>query len=543
MGCLKMAAEIPWPHWSYPRREHFEMYPIGIPRFDPFPKASEICHGDCPIKLLHILLSGASPYNYGRDRIGIGELFHKAVIRLKRLLQYNYESVWFGNTIQTERRLLREVRQIIAELTREYEGENLFNSLFSLMRQYIRNQIENGGFDGISSKEILFEVTVVNPRMRIPSAPRPYPILCRIDEINLTDRILIERFSGRNVPNYKFVQAAINFFALSTLSHGNIRSLLGDLNDWRIVIETPYETLDVDINDDIIEVIKRGYYWYRVIFRPHRADPRRGIGYVYDNGLCNPPNYYSDCPFFRTYCFTRRLSFQLGRSIRRRFSERRRLIFYDLVWDYHLYLYKATCDDENLRAETYIEGRVIDVSQQEETNSLRVVIEASLDEANIALKKAKLVKSFIQLIYNPWTFYFGPRINGILSSVERGRNNLYLHINVSREYVHDPEQIRRLEHIRIYRGDEMHESVFVYKEATSHVLKRRQYSLYRLTKMGAESVERYQNRYFLRLLDAIYGGGNLLTRGNIDEKRRLFENRIRQFRQYLVSIRRRERDE
>jgi len=133
----------------------------------------------------------------------------------------------------------------------QHQGSDVSNDLWRLyVEPWITRNLQNGDLQRLSSDtRIFFELTVANSRIPFPidNGIRNYPLMGRIDEIDLTNRRIIERTirgesSDTNPPLLKDYQVWLLWKILCSLRREQLPSDWANINfrDFELIVETPY---------------------------------------------------------------------------------------------------------------------------------------------------------------------------------------------------------------------------------------------------------------------------------------------------------------
>jgi hypothetical protein len=210
-----------------------------------------------------------------------------------------------------------------------------------LVAPYARSRIESGTFRGIVGHALLPEVTVGNWQVEVPrrSGHCTYPIEARVDEIDLTDGVAIERTTLplNQAVLYKDVQLAVAAVILRSLPAAGIPT------DWqavrrvrRFILEAPDGSVEVTPNNDHFEAIHEAAAIIRDI-----AASALGERPVRDLAQCSPVNPHDVCNHPYLACFYKVPAFYQSRAaINREVRALCRAQLYELLWQRDLGKYR-----------------------------------------------------------------------------------------------------------------------------------------------------------------------------------------------------------
>lgn len=338
-----MSARVP-VSWKRPQKNWLEpggIYPSGEPPFDPFPTVSDIIAANfCPVAILHRLLHGIdrNPALVVPREIayveGAGDLYHRFIAYLK-------SSVMSGrlhnlNSGIIRREFLRFGREItgLEEVWRRY------------LEPWTNRKLEE--LNSITREErILFEVTVADlyVPLHYEGSRYTYPLLGRIDEIDLNRRLIIERTTeggpnDESPPEWDERQLWLLWKTLSSIGPSRYPEELKSVNfnDFRLMVETPFQEFDIDKqNPRFEEEAHDAYAWIRDLTRQSRS-----MIEAYRNRRCDrEPGI--ECSFMYRYsgCRRRLFTYPLARPrMQRELRDLYRSLLWELMWNYDLFQYK-----------------------------------------------------------------------------------------------------------------------------------------------------------------------------------------------------------
>jgi hypothetical protein len=469
-----------------------------------------------------ILLCGVNPirYNYGDvGPQGVGELYHRTVslVRQRVIESPSLQDRLRSGELRAIELLQEEAQRILAGLTPD---ENIRRTIRGLLSAYIERKVMEGEFQRLPAQMLMFEVTVVNPYTRFGNFTREsYPLRCRIDEINITEGKIIERFSGREIPFWKPFQAWLNLQVIKTLDPSRlpipreisafIRSVID--RPLRVFVETPYN--DLEVTQDFTDEALRAYRWYREAFSP---TTRRGRFILLEKRRCGwPPE--GECACVRVYGVRRRLSYPSGIALHRlrayAIAE-----LYDRVWNQHYLIYELSRGtyEEKLDRGLLWQGVVSHLNL--ESHSLGVTISESV--RGVGVRPSDLVS------VTRFSYCFGPRALCIVRDVERqeGFTNIELQIIDSSPSAFSPGDLGTP--ISVFR--EQQTSLVLFRETAERVSRRRQRVIDRCSRMGTNSADEFMRSNCLKLLQLVFGLPDTVREGPLplDIRRRRAYERI-----------------
>lgn len=243
----------PLPRWRYPRNEVLknQVFASGRPPFAPFPTVTNLVNANlCPVALYHDLIHGIENALVRGDVRTVkrrGELFHNFVAYLKLSIK--------NGDFELRGDIPSQVSSIQNMFFRFSQSQGFqiseSNDIWRLyVRPWVERKLENGEFQSITSNsQIFFEISVANSQVPFPleSGVRNYPLRGRVDEIDLTQRRIIERTirGGRedDVPPFlKDYQIWLLWKIICSLREENLPNEWRGIRfeDFELVVETPY---------------------------------------------------------------------------------------------------------------------------------------------------------------------------------------------------------------------------------------------------------------------------------------------------------------
>jgi len=213
-----------------------------------------------------------------------------------------------------------------------------------LVAPYVRTRLETGALRGIIGHALLPEVTIGNWQVEVPlgSGKPTYPIEARVDEIDLTAGVAIERTTMplNQAVLYKDVQLVAAALILRSLPAAGIPGEWAPVRTVRrFILEAPDGSVEITANTQQYDAIHEAAAIIRDVVASHLAERP-----VRDLGQCTPVNRHDVCshPYFG--CFYRvPASPQSRATIGREVRTLCRAQLYELMWQrdlgkYRLYL-------------------------------------------------------------------------------------------------------------------------------------------------------------------------------------------------------------
>ena len=469
--------------WRRPRRNQLSIFPQGPPPFDPFPEATTVSHGDCPIKILFKYLESkrARGVSLATPILG-GDLFHRAVALAKSIIWNSRCNISNANVVQ----------QVLQVLHQTYQVEStILNNIGNRLRNYLTRK--RWQINAQYGNEVLFECSIVNPYTEMTLTGETYPIVGRIDEIDFDQRIIVERCGVDPPPLYKQVQALIYHRALTSLLTKHRRMLPPQLRsmlrgNWRVIIETPLNDIPVNLANVQLEyIIWSGLHYVREIVHPSS----RGWGVFFINRSCNPPVWNRNCEYFGLCIASlRRLQYPVARAyLRPRVLNMLRLLLYESIWGWDRYLYALSMyNPHQLLQLDYREPYALGTIRNIQGNQLQIEIDQAFRCLIERIRDART----IYLVPEPYGFVLGPRLQCRIVSISRPGNitvNVLAPLNIP------------LPQCQVLLTASQRTFITQTPPISKIVLEKRRRAISRLRLIGTSDFSEYQRRGALRLID------------------------------------------
>jgi hypothetical protein len=323
-----------------------ERFSRDTPPFDPFPDVTQVTKGYCPVAISHDLLWGRT-YLGRRDSWiegqQLGEQYH-------RLISTFRTDVATGR-LRTNHLRDRQIADGLAQghfddyAERHKVAQADADVLRDVFRRYVTRKWADGELHQLPGEHLLTEVDVANPRCQFQfgETQRHYPLRGRVDELNLSRRLLIERTLEKDPlnpdepPRYKFWQAWLYAQLILTLEDFRRPSSLGSL--WEgpldVVVETPDRDYEVVADERFSEIVSSAYYWIQ------RISGGASQTAAYNEAACSPENRDDSCTHCNVDCFTTPIRYPADRDTLRRLCGRyARAFLNERIWDYDLWFYR-----------------------------------------------------------------------------------------------------------------------------------------------------------------------------------------------------------
>ena len=471
------------------------VFPSGRPPFAPFPTITNLVNANlCPRAILHDLLHGIDDAlipQYGKEKQR-GDSFHKFIAYLKLSLRNSNLSIT-GLDLQTQQGRIRFLFFSFAQSQGFFTNES--NDLWrNYVESWVRRKLQNGELTRISpDDQFFFEISVANHRVpfQLGNGIRHYPLRGRIDEIDFTNRRIIERTikgvsSDNTPPILKDYQVWLLARLLCSLQMNQMPSPWGGIRfqDFSLIVETPFRDFVIPFeNSNYIMDTHYAYAWINDVSLSESPGVYRE---VHENAMCSLENLHRECRHSLTNinkCF--RSPYLYPKSspiIRQTFQPWFRLLFWDQIWKRHLWEYRLLMlnPEELIKRGLILQARVASSTKRNqlqievigrETNSIR-----GYDRCTIVL-------------YG--TLFCGLRFN---ANIATRRNRIVVELTEDSPNILSPEVL--------LLPSENNPPIM--KEPL--ILERRMQSeLFWLKYIGTNTLEKAQQRSVIQLLEAVFG--------------------------------------
>jgi len=495
--------------WRHPRfkrsddRSIISTFPSGRPPFASFPTVTHLLNANlCPVAILHDLIHGVEDALLTGRHYPLkkrGELFHKFIAYLKLSLKNG--SFELRDDIPSQLRVIRSRFNHFSQNPDFSLSLDASNDIWRLhVEHWITRKLQNGELQQISSNnQAFFELTVANSHIPFPinSGIRNYPLRGRIDEIDLTNRRIIERTirgesSDTNPPLLKDYQVWLLWKILCSLREEQLPPDWTNINfqDFELIVETPYKDFPISSNP---------------------TNPRDGHTYVMDthyayawiNDICFDPRVHREagehrcapenpdrpeCGHLWINCLRHNYLFPRSRhEIRRTFAPWCRFLLWEQIWKgiwYYQILMLSRQDLLNL-------GMVIEtqiISSQNNQMELEVV------EQDV-----NTLRGYDSCTIIPYgTTFCGLKLNARLTRTDE--NRIFLELD-------NKLQAQSKEALLFLSPDT---PFTIVKEEPLIFLDRQiQSSLFGLEHIGTDDEDRARRRSLIQLLEAVFGSRTL----------------------------------
>lgn len=347
MSCRPLNYPFPIQRWRQPSPEVLagQRTTGGRPNFDPFLTATMLWQAHmCPVTAIHNLLHGQevrprvrSPHRRPR-RFLSGKDWHRYIAHLRLKISSKRLDLPddLGHALQVIKHDFEEWarnKQILDKDQAEIWDENV--------EPYVMTRLRTGQLAEIVGHALLPEVTIGTARVELPlnKGIRTYPIEARIDELDLTTGVVIERTSlplDMAIP-YKAVQLAIISAILHSLPAAGIpEEWVAVSRVGQFLLETPTHVIPVNPTSQLFDTIHEAAAIIRDVAASEMAEwPVYQLAqctYLEPHNICSHPHYN---------CF---YSPSVYPQSRRVLSRETRILcraeMYELLWQRDLNLYR-----------------------------------------------------------------------------------------------------------------------------------------------------------------------------------------------------------
>jgi len=367
----------PRVRWLTPRESILTEteFKSGHPPFSPFPTVTNVINAAlCPYASVHDLFYGINDARYGAEKLGVGTLFQEFIAYLKISLidgeclpgqeWYFYDKFDWGDEVKDACRPYIEywLRRKRGELSRLTEDTKIF-----------------------------FEVYVANDKIEV--AGYNYPLTGRIDELDITNKKIIERTilgneNDTQPPPLKDFQVWLLWKILQSIPYEDLPEIVRDENfeEYELVVETPYNDFIIDKNDPRFEnQAKDAYYW---IYNLSRYSGR-AIAEAWRNRRCTYENRSPICTLVDRSCYTARRQFPRGREIlHSNIRHLYRALWNEQMWTHHLFMWQMMrLDPSKLSGWKILQGEIDEIQKEGDNLKLRLAFQNKEDPKVILEKR------------------------------------------------------------------------------------------------------------------------------------------------------------
>ncbi len=356
--------------WKYPTSEILmnRTFASDKPPFAPFPTVTNLMNASlCPVAIYHDLLHGQDNALVGGwDSAKRGDLFSGFVSHVKYSMKSGLIALK-GDRQNNRGQLLTLFSNYAHE--QNFPDKATADLWKAFISPWIERKLNSGELHGITSKtQLFFEVTLANARIPFPfeQGVRNYPLTGRVDEIDITNKRIIERTikghpDSESPPRLKDYQVWLYKKILCSLSENQkpIQWKNVDFTDFELRVETPFADYSIEENPQFLEDTHSAYAWISDI---STSESRGAFREVFQNQACAPESPNEDCAFPFITCFHKRYSYPKAKpEMRQIIQPWFKMLLWEQMWSGHLWRYKALMleRDELLKQGIILESKII----------------------------------------------------------------------------------------------------------------------------------------------------------------------------------------
>lgn len=502
--------------WRWPRRDYLleREYRRGVPPFDRFPSVQDVVDAVlCPVAIVHKFYHGFRGALGGArgDGENIGALFHEFIALLKTDIALGRRSpdqawdLFYG--FCSERGVSEESERNL----REYVSYWLRRKRRSLDELWNRRP------------RIFFEIHVASIRVTFEVRGRRtrYPIHGRIDELDVTNKRIVERTirgneSAENPPFLKDFQLWLLWKIITSIDRNTIPEIWRGENfeEYELFVETPYRDFRVEKDQPLFEEwAKDALTWISDISRSTRTILEAWRNRGHHNRPCRFGDTIEECSMAYIACY----------RVQRRYPERRaalsasfrslyRALFNEQLWSHDLLLYQLTIMEQdpqlgNELRRLLMGRKIFPVEIERDLGGGRFILRVSNNDLRRTLHEILQDENFeFDIIFG--SFCMGIRRRAFLdfreSNLDEGRVVVRVIPNI---------EISDTENAYLVRGG------LLLREDPWFLKRVVQRALYRLEKWGLDREDRAQRHTTIRLIDTIFGPETLRARRFEEDER------------------------
>jgi len=466
------------------------VFAANKPSFAPFPTVTNLMNASlCPVAIFHELIHGQDNALTGSYVIGKrGDLFDGFISHLK------YSLMKESLSLKGDGPFMKGQVRTLFEKYAHLQGFQV-NATVDLWKAYINpwveRKLDNNELQEISkTNQRFFEISLANPKIPFPldEGYRNYPLSGRVDEIDITNKRIIERTikgdeDSETPPRLKDYQVWLYKQILCSLSESQRPPQWKDVDftDFEIRVETPFKDYIVDNNPQFIEDTHSAYAWISDI---STSESHGTFREVFQNQACAPENPSEDCSYPFITCFHKRYAYPRARpEIRQAFQPWFRMLLWEQIWAGHLWRYRALMLD---REELINQCIILDTRIVGSDNG---TIELELPD-----KSASMMRGYDYCTIIPFgTMFCGLNLSARL--VKTQGHSVFLNVRNRKADLTDSALLLV-----------SHDGVApVISEPPSFLQRKTQSSLFWLKNSGTELPEKASKESTYQLMEAIFG--------------------------------------
>ena len=480
------------PRWTRPNKQYLdETFPSGKPSFDQFPTVTELTYAyHCPLAIYHHLHhseDGAFTRWGTPGGWKAGDTFHKFIERLKTMVIER--KISFGDTRPQDK--LGHIWSEFRNFGKRLDKPDI------IWQEYLKPWIDRKLYElnEISPQtQTYFEITAAWNRVRFETEDggfRTYPLIGRIDEIDLDRKIIIER-TIKSAVSPKDYQLWLLWKVLCSIEKTKYPNKWKnvDFRKFELIVETPHNDFTVEKNNPSFERATHDCYaWIHDL----TFDPKT-IWDAYEERACTYEDRKTDCGL-SWMCYAHKQRFPASRAeMRRQFKKLYRSLLWEKMWTSDFYQYKfATFSEEELNERRLLcKGSVIPQSKKGKTFQVKI---HSSQSGPIRVKGSHYENRFLVVLGN---LTIGRRYNAILKM----ENENIFSVTPAQTGWGFPFTDETI--IATVGTD-----FFVFEEHPTHLITRLQQDMHRLEFRGTKSQTKAENDSKIQLLECVFGTRNI----------------------------------
>jgi hypothetical protein len=344
------------------------------------------------------------------------------------------------------------------------------------------------------STRVYFEVSVANPRLSLEfdTGTRTYPLRGRVDEIDLTNKRIIERTikaeGHERPPLLKDYQVWLLSRILRSLGSDQLPKGWDalDFSEFQLVVESPFDDFVIEDSPQYLKDTHMAYAWINDIAL---SESQNMFTEVHENARCVPANPEGACfhPFVN--CWQRRYDLPRSRpEMRQTFHPWYRLLLWEQIWSGNLWQYQLLMlgNDDLLTMGIVLRTKVL-------------AIDDDVFKIRVSRGAASPIRGLEHCTIIPFgTVYCGLRVKTTVKKAEDDTLDLQARNSLGRM------QLPHVSDDALIISSEDSESPIM-SEPPTFLQHRTQSSLFKLKGIGTDSPEKAKERSVIQILEAIFG--------------------------------------
>jgi len=485
------------PKWIRPNKIYLEeTFPSGKPSFDPFPTVTELTYAyHCPLAIYHYLHHSEDGAFTPWGTAGgwrAGDAFHRFIERLKIMIIEG--KIVFGAQ-ESPSSKLRRIWSEFMSFGKALENPNI------IWEQYLKPWTDRkiDELDLVDTHaRIYFEITAASNYVQFATeegGTRTYPLIGRIDEIDLNRKRIVER-TIKSDASPKDYQLWLLWKILCSIDRAKYPEGWEDVdfNEFELVVETPHKDFPVKKTNPAFErCTNECYAWVHDL----TFDPK-AVWDAYKERACTYENRKADCGL-SWMCYARKQPFPTSRNeMRRIFKDVYRALLWEKMWTLDFFQYKfVTFTERELEERGLVtKGRTIPGTRRR--NTFQVEIPSS-QVGLIWAKGSDDVGRFLVVFGN---LSIGQRLEAVLE--KRDQNIFSVSTAADWGYPFHSEPI-----IATVGAD-----FLVFEERPTHLIRGVQRDIHRLEFHGVKDQKRAEQDSKIQLMECVFGRKNIKRGGS-----------------------------